>query len=296
MECAEISALLEEYQTGRLEAPLRGQVAAHLERCRACVAGAGDLAEARRALRALPPASAPAGIWERVRDRIADRYAALPTPLGAVYLAYSAAGISHVGRGADAPAFEREHARRYRRALSADPAPPPWVARALEQCWSGERMADLKLDLRLLSPFQQAVLAKTRQIPRGEVRPYAWVAKEVGQPKAVRAVGSALARNPVPLLIPCHRVVRGEGTVGEYAWGAAAKRQLLQLEGVDPDALAAGVKAGARFHGSRTTKIFCFPTCHQARRIQGQHRVTFASAAAAQDAGYRPCRLCRPAS
>lgn len=271
-------------------------MAAHLALCRACVATAEDLAAAGDALRVLPHANAPTGIWPAVRDRIADRYAVLPTPLGAVYVAYSAAGISHVGRCADAPALEREYARRSRRPLFLDLAPLPWVVQALARFWSGDRLADLKLDLPALSPFQRAVLAKIRQIPRGEVRPYAWVAKEVGQPKAVRAVGSVLAKNPVPLLIPCHRVVRSDGDVGEYAWGGTIKRRLLLLEGVDPDALATGIKAGARFHGSRTTRIFCFPTCHSARRIRSEYRVTFASLAAAQDAGYRPCRLCRPAS
>jgi methylphosphotriester-DNA--protein-cysteine methyltransferase len=74
------------------------------------------------------------------------------------------------------------------------------------------------------------------------------------------------------------------------------KRRLLLLEGVDPDVYAAGIKRGARLHGSRTTKIFCMPTCHQARRVRAAYRVTFGSTADAQAAGYRPCKLCRPAS
>ena len=68
------------------------------------------------------------------------------------------------------------------------------------------------------------MLTKTLEIPSGEVRPYGWVAREIGRPKAVRAVGSALGRNPVPVLIPCHRVVRSDGHVGNYGLGVPMKR------------------------------------------------------------------------
>ena len=88
------------------------------------------------------------------------------------------------------------------------------------------------VDLRGLTPFQADVLAVTRTIPPGETRTYAWVAEQVGRPRAVRAVGSALAANPVPLVIPCHRVTRSDGTTGDYALGAEAKVALLAAEGV----------------------------------------------------------------
>ena len=65
--------------------------------------------------------------------------------------------------------------------------------------------------------FERAVLEKALEIPRGEVRPYSWIASEIGRPKAVRAVGSALAHNPVPLVMPCHRVVRADGMIGQYS-------------------------------------------------------------------------------
>jgi O-6-methylguanine DNA methyltransferase len=86
-------------------------------------------------------------------------------------------------------------------------------------------------------------LIKAREIPAGQVRPYGWIASEIGRPKAVRAVGTALGRNPVPLLIPCHRVVRTDGRVGDYAFGPPAKRALLAAEGLDPDALVGAVSA-----------------------------------------------------
>ena len=88
----------------------------------------------------------------------------------------------------------------------------------------------MRYDLSGLSPFERAVLTKTLEIPLGEVRPYGWVAREIGRPRAVRAVGSALGRNPVPVLIPCHRVVRSDGALSGYRWGVRRKRTLLERE------------------------------------------------------------------
>src|SRR3972149_3972784 len=89
--------------------------------------------------------------------------------------------------------------------------------------------------LRGLPPFATDVLRGALTIPPGEIRPYAWLAREVGRPKAVRAVGTALAHNPIPILIPCHRIVRSDGLIGDYAWGSAIKRAVLAAEGLDPE-------------------------------------------------------------
>ncbi len=85
-------------------------------------------------------------------------------------------------------------------------------------------------DLRGLPPFTQAVLKVACKIPYGEVRSYRWVAEQLGSPKAARAVGNALARNPIPIIIPCHRVVRTDGSIGGYALGLDWKKRLLELE------------------------------------------------------------------
>lgn len=85
-------------------------------------------------------------------------------------------------------------------------------------------------DLRGLPPFTQAVLKIASKIPYGEVRSYRWVAEQLGSPKAARAVGNALARNPIPIIIPCHRVIRADGSLGGYALGLDWKRRLLELE------------------------------------------------------------------
>ena len=126
-------------------------------------------------------------------------------------------------------------------------------------------------------------------IPRGEVRPYVWVAREVGSPGASRAVGTVMANNPVPLVIPCHRVVRNDGTAGNYAFGAGEKVGLLEGEGVPVEELA-----GSPYLATPTTGIFCHATCPNARRIKPENRRRLRSAEAATNAGYRPCQMCRP--
>lgn len=85
-------------------------------------------------------------------------------------------------------------------------------------------------DLTGLPAFTREVLRVTSGIPYGDVRSYRWVAEQLGKPKASRAVGNALARNPIPIIIPCHRVVRSDGHLGGYALGLKWKRKLLELE------------------------------------------------------------------
>jgi len=248
-------------------------------------------------LRHLGDVHAPAHLLPTVRARIGlgDAYAALETPIGSVFVAYTKAGVAALMRSTSADAFEESYRRRFGRSVRREPTLPTGLARAVMQQLSGKGQPTLPVDLRRLSEFERAVLLKALEIPRGEVRPYGWVAREVGHPKAVRAVGSALKRNPVPLLIPCHRVVRSDGRIGAYVFGEETKRAVLTTEGVDVEALEDLARSGVRYYGSDTTGVFCFPTCRHARRITTRHRVPFGSAAEAAAAGYRPCRVCRPA-
>ncbi len=82
------------------------------------------------------------------------------------------------------------------------------------------------------TPFQKRVWRAILEIPRGEVCSYSWVAKKIGRPKAVRAVGNALGKNPFAPLVPCHRVIRKDGSIGGFAGGASKKEHLLKKEGV----------------------------------------------------------------
>ena len=103
--------------------------------------------------------------------------------------------------------------------------------RELRDYLSGRpRFFSAPVDLRRLPPFARAVLRAVIRIPYGEVRSYRWLAQRWGKPKASRAVGNALARNPIPILIPCHRVVRSDGSLGGYALGLSWKKKLLELE------------------------------------------------------------------
>ena len=230
-----------------------------------------------------------------VRTGLADGYWTVETPVGAAFVAWNPDGVSSLALGEDPIAFAAGFARRFSRRVLPLP-PPATLANAVARRLAGDRSANPRVDLRGLTEFERAVLDKAREIPRGEVRPYAWIAKEIGRPAAVRAVGSALGHNPVPLLIPCHRVLRSDGRVGDYAFGSEAKRSLLDAEGAGLDHLATLARTGVRYTGSDTTRIFCFPTCHHAKRTTERHLVRFASAGAAAAAGYRPCKVCRPAA
>ena len=96
------------------------------------------------------------------------------------------------------------------------------------------RMVDFEVDLDIsqLGEFTQKVLEELMTIPYGETRTYGWLAKKVGKPGAARAVGQALKRNPIPIIIPCHRVIRDDGTIGGFSMGVNLKERLLALEGV----------------------------------------------------------------
>jgi O-6-methylguanine DNA methyltransferase len=128
------------------------------------------------------------------------------------------------------------------------------------------------------------------------VRSYAWIAREVGAPGAVRAVGTALAHNPLPLLIPCHRVIKSDGALGRYSGGGSlSKDRILHYEGVDVEGLQSLASEGIRLQGCRSTKIYCLPTCYSGKHMQDRNRVYFHSPDEAVAQGYRPCKLCRPA-
>jgi AraC family transcriptional regulator of adaptative response/methylated-DNA-[protein]-cysteine methyltransferase len=116
--------------------------------------------------------------------------------------------------------------------------------RAVADALAGNQ-AQVEVEL-LGTAFQKKVWDALMRIPQGETRSYAEIAAEVGAPKSARAVAGACARNRVAVLVPCHRVVRGDGSVGGYRWGLPLKRRLLQREGVRlSDAAGAAPSASA---------------------------------------------------
>ncbi len=237
------------------------------------------------------------GFGALVATGLADRYATSNSPLGLTFVAWNGRGVSWVGSAGNPADFEAQVQAHTGRPIRRAVALPPKLSRAIERRLAGDRRVRIDLDLRGATPFEVAVWRKALEIPRGEVRPYGWIAAEIGRPKAVRAVGTALAHNPIPLVVPCHRVVRSDGTIGMYSLGGPEnKRRILFAEGLDPDAMEAAASAGERYLGSDTTHIVCLPSCQHARRITERHRVPFASLNQARAAGYRLCRRCRPVS
>jgi O-6-methylguanine DNA methyltransferase len=227
-------------------------------------------------------------------DRVYAGWVRLEGAASDLYVAFTDRGVAFirtVGSVRDEDEFAEAFRREFGMPLRPASRPPAGLAAALQLRSTGR---DVPVDLRNVSDFERDVLVAARRIPKGQTRPYSWIAHEIGRPRAVRAVGTALGNNPVPLLIPCHRVVRADGSLGEYVFGGALKERLLRAEQVNVDEVRELAKTKVFFIGSDTTHIVCFPTCTHARRITPEHRRGFPSVAAAASAGYRPCRRCRP--
>jgi O-6-methylguanine DNA methyltransferase len=256
-----------------------------------------DTLQLTRALRARERVKAPPSLLRAVLARVglSDSYWRLESPIGPVYVAQSKAGISMISRARSAEEFERAFSRRYGRAVHHEKSSPPTRVRALLRNLKSPERRRLRYDLRSLSEFERAVLLKALEIPDGEVRPYSWIAKEIGHPEAVRAVGSALGKNPVPLLIPCHRVVRADGHIGKYSMGGPRnKRTLLKVEGAQPETLEKLAASGVRYLGNQKRRYYCYPTCGGIDTLVVSNKVPFHSEREAVAAGYHPCGDCRP--
>jgi methylated-DNA-[protein]-cysteine S-methyltransferase len=167
------------------------------------------------------------------RDGVLDvAYRVTDTPVGSLLLAATEQGLVRVAypaQGHDA-ALE-QLARVISPRILAAPGRLDTAARQLEEYFAGRRRVfDLPVDLRLSAGFRRLVLAYLPRIPYGQTESYAQVAVGAGSPRAVRAAGTACATNPLPIVVPCHRVIRSDGSTGQYAGGPQAKRTLLALE------------------------------------------------------------------
>ncbi|HWV85079.1 MAG TPA: methylated-DNA--[protein]-cysteine S-methyltransferase [Capillimicrobium sp.] len=190
-----------------------------------------------------PPSSAPPpDLVDRLIDRAADAglldvaYAAVDSPLGTLVAARTPRGLAvlsyaDVNGGVDAVA-EQLATRLSPRVLEA-PARLDDVRRELDEYFAGRRTRfDLPLDLGLVrTDFGRRVLRAATAIPFGETRTYRDVAAGAGNERAIRAAGTALGRNPIPIVVPCHRVLRSGGGLGGYTGGLERKAALLSIEG-----------------------------------------------------------------
>ena len=159
-------------------------------------------------------------------------YRFIDTPVGALLLAATDEGLVRVAYASeDHDSVLTTLAQDISPRVLKAPARLDAAAREIDEYFTGRRVAfDVPLDLRLSRGFRRAVLARLMEIGYGKTASYAWVAAAAGNPKAVRAAGSACATNPIPIVIPCHRVVRSDGTIGRYAGGSDIKEALLTLE------------------------------------------------------------------
>ena len=197
------------------------------------------LEQSLREANAVDPAA-----WERLRGDLADEaersglidvaFEHHDTPLGAVIVGATREGLVRVGLPSEdsGDVLEQLAERISPRVLRASRDSLVQTRRQLDEYFGHERRAfDIPLDWRLTSGFRRDVLRATEQIPYGQTASYRDVATRAGSPNAVRAAGSALATNPLPIVVPCHRVLRTGGGLGQYRGGPEAKAQLLTLEG-----------------------------------------------------------------
>lgn len=158
-------------------------------------------------------------------------YSAFETELGWMGLVASAAGLQRVVLPRATKSIALELAMEGLGGAVADSPAFGDLPERMRRYFQGQEVAfDDRLDLGHATAFLRAVWEATRRIPRGETRSYSWVAEHVGKPRALRAVGQAMARNPVPIVVPCHRVVSKDGGLGGFGGGLEMKRRLLELE------------------------------------------------------------------
>lgn len=305
--CADVEIDLVGAASGEASPAAVDRVAKHIEHCSSC----RDDYERYRAvddmvtdLKKLPgPPS------DRARERLLAglsdlrsrlvHYGVFATPLGPLLIAATEQGISLVEYVKRRDGSDSWLLRQRRVEPEADAAPVERFHGELMEYLEGRRARlDWPLDLRFArSDFQRNVLQATAQVPYGAVTSYAGIAKEIGQPRAVRAVAGALRRNPLPIVVPCHRIVGSGGALVGYAGTRLGlKEHLLGVEGVPlgHGRRQAEIDRMAMYAWYRTERSYCLPTCGEISEQPIGMVTLFASAHEAEVLGLAPCGDCRP--
>jgi O-6-methylguanine DNA methyltransferase len=160
----------------------------------------------------------------------ADQVTTTDSRFGPLWISWSPVGVTGVSPVFDCQTVDEFMDAHRRNAYRAQRLPRD-LASQIEDALEHGTTRDFPVDLRGIAEFQSAVLEACRTIETGSVRSYGWIADQLANPGAVRAVGTALGHNPIPILIPCHRVVRSDGSIGNYAFGPDMKHDLLVREG-----------------------------------------------------------------
>ncbi len=229
----------------------------------------------------------------RIRRPVA-RVGTIESPVGRLFVAEGERGILAIhfldtGAGGDPRPMLRQ---RYE--VVEDQAAVERIGDEIRRYVAGDRAAlHHRVDLSLVeSRFRRRALSRLCQVPIGSVVTYQGLAAALGAPDAQRAIGSTMATNPIPIYVPCHRVIRSDGTVGNYGGGIERKLRLLRAEGFE---VGGDLRVpAAAVYGHQRTHIFCRPTCSAARRADRGRMVIFADPEKARRAGLRACKLCRP--
>lgn len=240
MRCRDVEALWDELR-GECQASLKETVHSHLRACPSCQAMYEEYEGVAYCLSCLPPPQPSCDLAKRVIQHIATLkgklyppvvMASVATPIGRLFVGFKGDRIAYVSLDAGDSLEEvvARAERRLRRRVVPGEA-PGWLVRVLDGFFSTWKLDDALVDISDLTPFEQAALRAAARIPPGEVRSYTWVATQIGRPKAARAVGRVMARNPLPLLFPCHRVVDSSGDLHDYYYGRDMKARLLEMEG-----------------------------------------------------------------
>ena len=240
MRCRDVEALWDDIRDG--DESLREAVNGHLRACPPCQDLYEQYEGVAYCLSCLPAPIPSCDLAKKVVEHIAAikyRHRGEPivltrvdTPIGRLFVGYKDTRITYIGldRGEGFEAVRERIAQRLRRPVVAG-ATPAWMTNLFDSFFRTWRVDESVVDISDLTPFEQAALKAAAQIPPGEVRSYAWVAQTIGRPKAARAVGQVMARNPLPLLFPCHRVVDSSGDLHNYGYGIEMKARLLRMEG-----------------------------------------------------------------
>jgi methylated-DNA-[protein]-cysteine S-methyltransferase len=308
LTCAEVEPLLPAVASSEADAVTSRRVESHLVGCSDCRA---ELARFRAiegglsALRDRAPVAGAARSLARLEVKLADlrhrlvRYRIFPSPFGSILLARSEEGVllvEYLGRS------HRLSDSRLTRVSGIETAEDGHESESLfkdlRDYLAGKRTRlDWPLDLRLVhSQFHRSVLEKTAAIPYGAVESYAGVAAEIGRPKAVRAAAQALRWNPLPIVIPCHRVIGSSGALTGYAGGTTEKKKkLLAIEGVRTVRLGDdfSIRRDAMYILQPGEEEYCLPTCPSVKSLRLGSKL-FASRSRAEETGLRPCTTCRP--
>jgi len=307
LDCSAIEPDLIAMATGEAPRDAVRRVERHVAECDACATELEHYRRIESAVAELRDARLPdtdAG-RQRLLGELADlrsrivRYTVFDSPLGPILLAATESGVSLVEyvRGRD------EHTswlqRRPGIELQRESAALEGFRCDLLDFLAGRRdELDWTLDFRFASSdFQRAVLEATSAVPFGAVSSYSGIARDIGRPTAVRAVAQALRHNPLPIVVPCHRIIGSSGSLVGYAGNRIQlKERLLGLEGVhtERDRRGMHVDRAAMYAWDHRGREYCLPTCGEISKLPIGAVTLIASPRQARSLGLTPCRDCKP--